>query len=280
MSRSDFWFTTLSGVTASRPDWAEIAHYLEPVRRYLTLRAPRLPEADRDDLAQEVLVAMAERLVAGYDVRRGRFRAFLKGAIDHKLADLYRRRLGPRRESSLDAVGVEPTDEALAMPEADALAIDLEAELLRAIRAFHDRHAQEGELELVYCFGDRLVKGLSEAEIAAAEGWSRDRVKRLLARARGEVLRELVGNLLARDGAATDDGVAAEAAELVRAGLRRPRDRARLLEAAKRPPAATVAEELGDAIAAARAHFVGLQTEAGHELLRGLTCIFDEDERS
>jgi len=274
-SRSRLWFTTLSGVRASRPEWAEIAHYLEPVRRYLARRAPGLSAADRDDLAQEVLLAMQERLVAGYDRARGRFRTFLKGAIEHKLADLWRAR---GRERARRAPGVDPDalpDAPDEVPPDDAAALDLEAELLRAVRAFHDRHVAAGgedDLALVWCFSDRLVSGLPENEIAEREGWSRDRVKRLLARARAEVIAELVGALLP-DG---DETTVRRAADLVREGLRRPRERARLLEAERDAGVRAAAGELLDAIGAARRFFVGLQTEEGRELLRGLEEIFAE----
>src|SRR5205085_364477 len=102
---------------------------------------------------------------------------------------------------------VAAREDAAPDPEA-AAAIDLEAELVRAIRGFHDAHAAAGgedDLALVYAFSGRTVDGLGEAEIAAREGKSRDQVKRLLARARDEIVSRLAGAVLERDGAPSSD---------------------------------------------------------------------------
>jgi RNA polymerase sigma factor (sigma-70 family) len=270
-SSSGFWFTTLSGIARAEPAWAEIAHYLDPVRRFLAWRYPRIPEADRDDLAQEVLLAMSERLVAGYDRSSGRFRAYLQGAIRNKVADWMR-----ARGRAAEPLGAGDLELEARAPSADeAAAIDLEALLLRAIRGFHDRHAggDDDDLALVYCFGDRLLRGLPEADIAAREGVSRDRVKRLLVRARQEIFEDLVADALGRDGRSAD---CARVADLVREGLRRPRERARLLEREPEQAARDAAAVLLAAVLAARSHFAGLGTEAARELLRGLEEIFGE----
>ena len=267
---SGFWFSTLSAVRRADPAWAEIAHYLGPVRRHLDRFHGRIPESDRDDIAQDILVAMRERIVRGYDPARGRFRDYLKGAIEFKVRDWHRSRKRAAPGGASDDAERLPAP----VSDGEAAALDLEAELLRAIRTFHDRHAAgaDEDLDVVYAFGDRLVRGLPEADIARKEGWSRDRVKRLLARAREEILRELAGAILARSGATGAD--AGRAGDLVREAIRRPRERSRLLDAEGDPRVRDAADELCGAIEAARRHFVGIGTETGRELLRGLEELF------
>ena len=77
----DYWLTTLTAIQRGEPDWRAIAAYETPVRRFLHQRFGNLPAAERDDLLQEILLAMRERIVGSYDPDRGRFRSFLRTAI-------------------------------------------------------------------------------------------------------------------------------------------------------------------------------------------------------
>jgi RNA polymerase sigma factor (sigma-70 family) len=250
----DFWFTTLSAVRRGEPDWAAIEPYESPVRRFLAARYPALQAADRDDLVQEILLAMREKLVRGYDPGRGPFRALLRTAIANKVRDRFRRRRAAPLEDEMACA--EPS-------EADAAALDLDAEIVRAVRAVHDRHAR-GEAQLVYALAGVLVDGLSEREIARREGLSADQVKRLLGRARGEILAAIFERQLGSAGAA-------RAAELARACLREPRREARLLEDESHPLAREAAAALVARIRAPR-------SGGEDDFLRGLRAVFEARE--
>ncbi len=263
-----YWFTTLSGVRRADPDWGEIARYEEPVRRFLGARFPAIPEGDRDDVVQEVLVALKTDLVARYDRARGPFRPYLRTAILNRVRDRLRRRR-PRPLDEEAAAAVDVPDDALTAEEAEA--IDLEAELSAAIRAFHDRRAAGPgrDLRLVYVFSGALVDGLSNDAIARREGLSADQVKRLLQQARHEVLVELLRPHAA--GAAP----AERAADLARRWLRAPRERARLLEAEPDRAVAAAVEALLDRVERGLPHLPGLDTDAGRDFLRGVGAILD-----
>ncbi len=252
-----FWQTTLSSIQRGQPDWGAIVAYEAPVRRYLARRFPTLQPAERDDLVQEVLLAMRERLVARYDPGAGPFRALLQAAIQHRVIDRLRRRR-PQAD-----------DERLALEAAPAPGeverIDLEARVVGAVRRVHDRHTQGGDLALVYVLSGALVHGLSNRAIARREGLSVDQVKRKLQQARAEVLAELFAGLLPAGGAE----VAARCAELTRACLRQPRRAARLLEG---EPHAAEVEALVAALRAARA---GSAADEEQDLLRGIEAIFE-----
>ncbi|HVY62072.1 MAG TPA: sigma factor, partial [Planctomycetota bacterium] len=144
---SDAWFTTRSSVRRSDPRWDAIAAYEPPIRRFLAERYPGIPAADREDLLQEILVAMHERVVAAYRPDMGPFRPFLRTAIANKVRDRARRR---RSAAGAVAAAGDPGELAageadgppeVAIDEAAADAIDLEAEVVAAVRAFHDRRA-------------------------------------------------------------------------------------------------------------------------------------------
>ena len=62
----DYWLTTLTAIQRGEPDWRAIAAYETPVRRFLHQRFGNLPAAERDDLLQEILLAMRERIVGSY----------------------------------------------------------------------------------------------------------------------------------------------------------------------------------------------------------------------
>src|SRR6202030_3095949 len=108
--------------------------------------------------------------------------------------------------------------------------LDLEASLLGALHAFHDKRAQSGkpeDLEVLYAFSGSLIEGLSNEQIAEREKKSKDQIKRLLQRARNEVLEEF----LKRSAPGIETRAPLErSADLVRRVLREPRRRQRILE--------------------------------------------------
>ncbi|MCO5166149.1 MAG: sigma-70 family RNA polymerase sigma factor [Planctomycetes bacterium] len=214
------WLTTRSAIREGQPDWALIAAYEDPVRRHLRRRFPDLPEAEREDLLQEVLLAMRERIVPAYRADAGRFRSFLVAAIGNRVRDHLRRRR-PGAGVDPDALAADPSEE-----EADA--IDLEALLVRAAQALHDRCAQASppDLELVYLLSGVLVDGLSNQALARREGLSVDQVKRRLQEARSALLEHVMTALLPPG---APPAQIARAADLARACLRAPRRGSRAL---------------------------------------------------
>ena len=255
------WLTTLSAIRRGEPSWRAIAAYEGPVGRYLARRWPTIPAAERDDLRQEVLLAMRERIVPAYKARVGPFRAFLGTAIDNRARDRLRRR---RPETSLAALPEEPPGPP---DEAELDALDLEAAVVEAVQAVHDRHGSgpEADPALLEALQGVLVEGLSNAQLAQRSGRSVDQVKRLLQRARGEVLERLLLALLPPLTPAPD---VARAADLVRACLREPRKAARLLEREPAPAVREAAERLIERLRAA-----STLLDAA-EIFRGIEAIF------
>lgn len=216
----EYWLTTLSAIRAGHADWSAITAYEVPVRRYLARRFPGLDAAERDDLVQEVLLAMRERIVPAYDARRGRFRSLLVSAVANKARDLLKR----ARPGALTS---EPADDAPSVADLDA--IDLEALIVQAVRAVHDQATAgpEPDLELVWVLSGVLVHGRSGAEVARREELSVDQVKRRLQEARAAILGHVLRELLGPDAL---PGRVARAAELARGCLRDPRAGSRALE--------------------------------------------------
>ncbi|MFC1706596.1 sigma-70 family RNA polymerase sigma factor [Planctomycetota bacterium] len=278
---ADFWSTTLSGIRRGL-DWAAVAHYLEPVRRYLeTSRRYRgIPAADRDDIAQQVMTALWERGAATYKPERGRFRTFVQGVIRHKVADYVRQHrsaeiagthLLPEFSSAQDPVQHE---------EEEAEAIEFSAQLVLAIQRFHDRYVEGPAKDRVrlYCFIGRLVGALGQEEIARKEGLSRDQVKRHLEAARGEILAELVA-LVATDQEGLRSGaVLGGISSLVREGVRHPERVTRLLGSERDERVRKPAETLLNAILTHRRYFFSPGSETWKQLLRGLAEVMNVDE--
>ena len=256
----DFWVTTLSAIRGGSPDWAAIAAYEAPIRRYLARRFPRLPLAERDDLTQDVLLAMRERIVPRYDADAGPFRAYLTTSIANAVR-MHLRRRRPTQPPDLE-LPAEPSAR-------EVEALDLEARIVRAVRRVHDRyaHGPTQDLQRVYVLSGLLVSRLTNAEIAAREGLSPDQVKRTLQSLRGEVLVALFAEL-APDATPSE---LSQLAELARACLRSPRRERRLLEG--QPHAERVAG-FTRAVREAK-HALGADADEGSvDLLRGIEAIF------
>tara|TARA_R110002072_G_scaffold73506_1_gene175001 strand:- start:147 stop:959 length:813 start_codon:yes stop_codon:yes gene_type:complete len=268
---SDLWHTTLSAIQRGEPDWQAIATYESPVRRYLARRFRALPGSERDDLLQEILLAMRERVVPGYQAEVGSFRSFLAVSIHNAVRD-HLRRQRPSKDLALEEHRLEDLAEGdleAGIPEAEVLALDLEARLLAAVRAVHDRYARgaEADLSLVYVLSGALVNKLSNKEIAKREGLSSDQVKRKLQRLRGEILSHLFGGLLP----GLPRSEAARCADLARQCLRTPRQEARLLEDS---PHAEVVAALTAAVRGAQRVLGASESDEDLDLVAGIHAIF------
>lgn len=273
------WFTTRSGILRNQAGWEHIAPYADPIARFLARRYPGMSAQDREDLLQDVLVSMKTHLVEAYDHTRGPFRPYLRTAIVNRVKDHYRRR--KVRATTPEDRAPEPAsphdDEHEALDEAEADVLDLEACLLGAIHAFHDKRAQGGkpeDLEVLYTFAGALVDGLGNDEIAAREGKSKDQVKRLLQRARDEILQEFIRR--------SAPGIESRApldrtADLVRRLFREPRHRDRILEKDPNPLLAESVKKFMERLDRARERLPDLASTAGKEFFEALTTVFAED---
>jgi RNA polymerase sigma factor (sigma-70 family) len=245
------WFTTLAAIRDADPDWEAIACYREPVARFLRRTYPHLA-------------------VERFDAERGRFRDYLVGVVRNQVRRALRQQPGlaadPDRLGQVDPEQVQ--------------AVALEAQLLHAVRRCHDTLLEGGpeERQILYCFSDRLLEGLSYPEIAAKEGISLDAVKRRLQAARRGVLRAMV-----------ELGLEEAKVDLP------PRRLARLAEAVQRslvdrkplrpgglkawpPRALSAAESLVDEIRAGVRWFPGLDSPDGQAFITALRSILDDPE--
>jgi RNA polymerase sigma factor (sigma-70 family) len=268
----DAWFTTKSSIRRGEAGWEVIVPYADPIARFLSLKFPTLSQADRDDLTQDLLIAMKTQLVEKYDAAKGGFRPYLRTAIVNRVRDMFRRK-AVRKAGEIDDDAVPAAE----VTEGELLAIDVEACLIGALQAFHDRVVQVGDpdgLEVLYAFSGCLIDGLSNDEIAKRESKSRDQVKRLLQRARAEVLEGFLKRAVPE---LEGSGLLPSCADLVRRALREPRRRARVIEAEKDRRLAAFADRFLDQLATARDHLPRLGTEAGADFERGLRAVFSDE---
>jgi DNA-directed RNA polymerase specialized sigma24 family protein len=264
-AEESIWFSTRSALF--RPGdaaWMEIAAYAEPLRRLLDRRYSWLAHTDRDDLVQEILVEIRTTLAARHDRSRGPFRALLQTVVSRRVADLLRR----RRPEQLDA-------EVTAAPEPEeVLELELEAALLAAVAVTRDRFTQgpEKDLAVLYALVDRIVHGLSSAEIAARSGQSPGQVARLLERGRDAIFEAL----LARELELSPGPRLTVARDAFKASLRRPSAAGRALDALGDRALAASLEAFLDRFRSGLRHFEGDETASGRELRRGLSVILEE----
>jgi RNA polymerase sigma-70 factor (ECF subfamily) len=171
------WSRILRGRgSAERADWEALARaYERPIREWLRCR---LGDADAaEDLAQEFFAWMMESgLVARADPARGRFRAFLKTALQHFVVDRERaarteKRGGGRARISLDDESGAPAVAARAEAPDEALDAGWRAALLeRALRALEEDLASHGKELYFRVFREYFLAGdeeLAHADLAA-----------------------------------------------------------------------------------------------------------------
>lgn len=267
--RDSIWFTTRTALF--RPGdgvWNEVALYAEPLRRLLARRYRWLNEAEREDLAQDILIEMKESLVNVHDRTRGRFRALLQTVVKRRVVD----RL---RKAKPDRLGAED-ESALAAPEEDELqALDLETSLLDAVAACRDRFSQgpHRDMDVLYALVDRLVNGLSSVEIAEKNGVSRDRVARLLRRGREAIFVQFVS----RELELPDGKPLQRCVDVFRRALRTPREEAALLDEIKDSLLRERLEEFLARFRLSLPSFRGDGSARGRELEQGVELIFADD---
>jgi RNA polymerase sigma-70 factor (ECF subfamily) len=126
-----------------------VALYWRPV--YLLIRRKGRPVEDAKDLTQEFFARFIEKDVAGQaDPARGRFRSFLRAAVDHFCADA-RDRDGARKRGGDRAIlplDVEAAERALASDDPPEVQFDREwarAVLQDALRALEAEYAARGQ---------------------------------------------------------------------------------------------------------------------------------------
>jgi RNA polymerase sigma factor (sigma-70 family) len=165
------------------------AAYYAPVHAYISRTA--LDLGDARDLTQEFFMRLlAGSVITGADRERGRFRAYLLGAVKHFLADTRDRLRAARRGAQHEHVPLGPgTDTSpaveIAEPESrtpDAVfdrhwglaVLDL---ALKALAAEHAQQGKSGQFEQLkpWLTGDAC--GVSQAEVAARLGLSEGAVK-------------------------------------------------------------------------------------------------------
>ncbi len=268
--QDSLWFSTRSTLfQGGDAAWQEVARYAEPLRRLLARRYRWLPEGDRDDLVQDVLIEMQQRLAPGHDRARGKFRALLQAVVQRRVVDRLRR----ARPAALEGAAAEALE---APPPAEVEALDLEGALLEAVAACRDRFTQgrHKDPEVLYALVDRLVHGKSNAQIAAASGVSVDKVARLLRRGRDAIFSHLLRDEL---GLAPDDRALGPALEAFKAWLRAPRERLRHLERVPDEGLRERLDELIERLQAALPAFRGDDSVRGRELARGIELIFEAE---
>lgn len=267
------WFTTLTAIREAEPDWQAIACYREPIGRFLRHVYPRLPRDLHDDVVQEVLCAMHASVVARFDPDRGRFRDYLRGVIRNQV----KRALTRERAAagvSVDLSRIDP-EQVMQASQDQVEAVDLSAQLVRAVRAFHDAKlgGAPEDRETLYCLSDRLLHGLTYAQIAAKEGLSTDAVKRRLQAARRGILRALLQAELDDRGLALDPRRLNALAESVASAVCSTRPVDDLLP--RQDVEQAVAADLVEAVRTGVRLFPGLDSPDGQAFVSALEGILD-----
>jgi RNA polymerase sigma factor (sigma-70 family) len=94
--------------------------YWTPVYKYLRSRHGQPPEL-AEDMVQSFFARIVEgSALVGHDPARGRFRSFLRRAVDHHVIDQHRRRTAARRGGALPQIDVGDAERELATnPDAE-----------------------------------------------------------------------------------------------------------------------------------------------------------------
>ena len=169
-----------------------VGSYRRPLVSFL--QAKGLPEADAEDLSQEVFLRIYEkRLLLRFDAARGRFRSFLLAIARNMLSEHRRnagalKREGGRVKISLEDLGEIPDE---SDPDFDRLWVE---NLLQV--AFEGLKSMEGEgpsCEVLRAYTEETV---TYGELAARHGISEAQVRDLIHAARKK-LKKRVQDLIA-----------------------------------------------------------------------------------
>lgn len=166
--------------------------YWRPIRAYLRTALAQSSE-DSSDLAQDFFVWMLETGFLGKaDPSRGRFRAFVKTALRHYVADGNRRkradkRGGERRFVPIDAPSVLDVPDA-SLPPDEALDATWRADLVaRALARVEDELRRDGRDVVYAVFRDYFLDAAPDVDyrvLASRHGISTVDVSNFLARAK------------------------------------------------------------------------------------------------
>ncbi len=258
------WFTTRSALFRPGDEaWEEVARYEQPLRRLLARRYGHLPQHERDDLVQSVLIEIKEQLSGTFDRSRGKFRALLQTVVSRRVVDLMRQ----TRPASLP-------EELRAPSPAELDALDLEAALVAAVSACRDHFSggRHKDLAVLHALSDRLVHGLTSVQIAHKEGVSRDRISRLLAKGRDVIFQHLLASELPATGPAGLE----QAMSAFKRMLRKPGAAQAELERLSDRGQAEQLGEFWERFRAALPRFEGDLSAAGRELATGVELILGE----
>ena len=163
--------------------WKELIELYAPaLRLFVKLRDSNLPDADVEDVVQEVFIKLVEVLRRqAYDNARGRFRAYLAVMVRRILVDRYRRRMA-RPDMDAAAAAIEELDREAASPDAGTI---LDAKWRLACHIAAERHVLEksaisDQSREVYRLSS--AEGLSNAQIAKRLGLKENSVRRIKSR--------------------------------------------------------------------------------------------------
>lgn len=267
-----FWFTTRSQLfDPSDRAWQEIGRYEQPLRRLLARRYARaLSEEDRQDLLQDILIEIREKLTQTFDPTKGKFRALLQAVVARRVVDHLRKAKAEPLSPSVELELQAPSHEELE-------ALDLEAALVQAVGACRDELSggSSKNLPVLHALSDRLVHGLNATEIARRDGVSRDRVNRLLTKGRDVIFGHLLASELGVEATGPQVGRALIAFKRM---LRTPTQADAYLADLED---AGLAEQLGEFWTRFRAslpRFEGDLTAAGRELAHGVELILGDED--
>ncbi len=194
---ASFWHTTCTALRQGQePDWEAIGNYRQPLLMLVRSRNRGERLGDSEDIVDDILLALKEKLHKRYDSHRGRFRNFLCGVV--------RTELLKRWKSRVEMLPLEDIPEPAAPSPQEGAAVDLVAEILVAMRDWHRRHLRgpERSKQRIYVVTGRLIKGLSNREIMAQEGLSLSSVKRILAEMRSAVIGGILDRTMQLDAGA------------------------------------------------------------------------------
>lgn len=173
--------------------------YWKPLYKYVRLRFGRRDEDARDLVQAFFAHVLEDDGLARFDGRRGRFRPFLRLALEGfvKNEDKARTRLkrgGDRAQLALDFAGAEAELSGVAVPAEGTLESWFEAEWRRAFLAgvlaeleaelVRDGHALRARIFRAYDLGDEAARRPTYAELAQELGTSASDVMNQLAAAR------------------------------------------------------------------------------------------------
>lgn len=163
--------------------WASFVELYDPVvREFVRLQQPDMPEADRDDLVQDVFARLVPTLRAGaFDPSKGKFRTYLATMVRRMLIDRFREMSARQVAQTVPLADVEPVAET----PAAAMLLDMKWRLARhhaAIEHVFAKSALSEQSRQVFMMSE--VDGLSMKDIAEKLGLAPNAVRRIASRVR------------------------------------------------------------------------------------------------